>query len=124
MEKCSNCGRVIGNLETPQIWQVHVVCPGCHITLAAADAATPSLAISGGRIARLPPRSKPLAQLVRRGLLLVSLAGAVTYIFGIFEAHTATTSLDIDYANNLQVGGMAIFAIAEGNERGNERGRS
>jgi hypothetical protein len=29
MEKCENCGRVIGNLETPLLHQEHVVCAQC-----------------------------------------------------------------------------------------------
>lgn len=33
MEQCANCGRVIGKLETPHIWQVHVVCAACSTAL-------------------------------------------------------------------------------------------
>jgi len=32
-DKCENCGRAIGRLETPQIWQEHVVCNQCAKTL-------------------------------------------------------------------------------------------
>ena len=28
-DKCENCGRSIGNLETPHVWQDHVVCADC-----------------------------------------------------------------------------------------------
>jgi hypothetical protein len=34
METCENCGRVIGNLESPHLWNENVVCAGCHVTLA------------------------------------------------------------------------------------------
>ena len=33
-EKCENCGREIGKLETPQLWQEHIVCPTCAKALA------------------------------------------------------------------------------------------
>jgi hypothetical protein len=39
MEKCDNCGRQIGNLETPATWKDHVVCQACAITLKAGPAA-------------------------------------------------------------------------------------
>src|ERR1700677_2340712 len=29
METCANCGRTIGNLETPRLHQEHVVCKEC-----------------------------------------------------------------------------------------------
>lgn len=29
IETCANCGRVIGKLETPMVWQENVVCPEC-----------------------------------------------------------------------------------------------
>lgn len=30
MEKCDNCGSVIGNLETPHVWNSRIVCGSCH----------------------------------------------------------------------------------------------
>jgi uncharacterized membrane-anchored protein len=30
MENCQNCGRPIGNLETPHVFQEHIVCPTCY----------------------------------------------------------------------------------------------
>jgi hypothetical protein len=30
VETCENCGQVIGELETPYIFEGHVVCAGCH----------------------------------------------------------------------------------------------
>ncbi|MGD0139006.1 MAG: DUF4190 domain-containing protein [Tepidisphaeraceae bacterium] len=35
METCENCGATIGNLETPSVFQNHVVCSHCHAKLAA-----------------------------------------------------------------------------------------
>jgi len=32
-ETCSNCGGSIGSLETPMVWDNHVVCAGCHAKL-------------------------------------------------------------------------------------------
>jgi hypothetical protein len=29
-EKCENCGKLIGRLETPSIWKNHVVCEACY----------------------------------------------------------------------------------------------
>jgi rubrerythrin len=29
-EKCANCGRRIGNLETPFVWQASIVCVECY----------------------------------------------------------------------------------------------
>lgn len=29
-ETCANCGGAIGNLETPRVWNDHVVCVACH----------------------------------------------------------------------------------------------
>jgi hypothetical protein len=37
MEKCANCERIIGNLETPMLFQEKVVCPQCHASLAASS---------------------------------------------------------------------------------------
>ena len=33
LEVCENCGRQMGKLETPMIWQEHVVCLVCHTRL-------------------------------------------------------------------------------------------
>ena len=30
MDKCENCGTIIGKLETPCVWQQSVVCVGCY----------------------------------------------------------------------------------------------
>jgi len=32
-ENCSNCGTVIGALETPFVWQGNIVCKACHSRL-------------------------------------------------------------------------------------------
>ena len=33
VEKCGNCERVIGKLETPFVFKEHVVCPECYTRL-------------------------------------------------------------------------------------------
>jgi hypothetical protein len=111
MEQCSNCGRVIGNLETPNIWQQHVVCAECHERLAATSAAAQAPLVSQ-KIANSARRNKSALRPIRRVLQLISLAGAATFTYGIIEAHAPSGSLDLDYANNLQGGGLAIFAVA------------
>jgi ribosomal protein L37AE/L43A len=37
-EACSNCGSQIGKLETPYIWEQHIVCEECHDKLSRAAA--------------------------------------------------------------------------------------
>jgi Domain of unknown function (DUF4190) len=41
METCENCGTAIANLETPNVFQNHIVCSRCFAKLAA-PAATPT----------------------------------------------------------------------------------
>jgi hypothetical protein len=38
MEQCENCGGPIGKLETPMLFNDHVVCAKCHATLSAPPA--------------------------------------------------------------------------------------
>ena len=33
LEECANCGRTIGKLETPMVWNNNVVCNACYRTL-------------------------------------------------------------------------------------------
>jgi len=33
-EACANCGEKIGKLETPHLWNDHIVCAGCALKLA------------------------------------------------------------------------------------------
>jgi hypothetical protein len=37
MNTCENCGAVIGKLETPSVWQDHIVCPPCYAKLTTQD---------------------------------------------------------------------------------------
>ncbi len=37
MEKCDNCERIIGNLETPMVWSGVVVCADCYAKLSSAS---------------------------------------------------------------------------------------
>jgi hypothetical protein len=52
LETCANCGRTIGNLETPHLHQEHVVCPECYARLAvpAASAASKQRAVPHKKI--------------------------------------------------------------------------
>jgi len=45
LEKCENCGRTIGKLETPNLWDNHVVCAKCYETLSKAPASAPPIVI-------------------------------------------------------------------------------
>ena len=38
MDNCENCGATIGKLETPNVWQDHVVCVQCYAKMAVAAA--------------------------------------------------------------------------------------
>jgi hypothetical protein len=40
MDKCENCGRVIGRLETPQLHDDHIVCVECKERLLKASRAS------------------------------------------------------------------------------------
>jgi hypothetical protein len=39
MEQCENCGRLIGNLETPHLYNEHIVCATCAQVLTSAPPA-------------------------------------------------------------------------------------
>lgn len=41
METCENCGRGIGNLETPFVWEDKAVCKPCHTKLSRANGPPP-----------------------------------------------------------------------------------
>lgn len=34
VESCENCGATIGKLETPKVWQHHILCATCYVRLA------------------------------------------------------------------------------------------
>ena len=40
-ESCANCGRTIGKLETPYLWQENTVCKSCYALLSAPEPTTP-----------------------------------------------------------------------------------
>lgn len=72
LEKCANCGHVIGRLETPHIWQEQVVCAPCHRRLeeerAASDNADAATTAAGIRreagVADTYPGAAPPAPVV------------------------------------------------------------
>lgn len=60
VEICENCGRVIGKLETPMVWNGHVVCKGCRDALAAEREAPRGRATAEGHsVVREPPEVLP-----------------------------------------------------------------
>ncbi len=42
MEHCENCGQPIGGLETPQVWDEHIVCRQCKSRLQKSDTMIPT----------------------------------------------------------------------------------
>jgi hypothetical protein len=58
-ENCENCGRAIGRLEQPYVWQKHVVCAACHAHLSSAPA-TPARTAGNPR-AKHPEYHRPAA---------------------------------------------------------------
>jgi hypothetical protein len=66
METCENCGAMIGDLETPCLWDNHIVCADCHAKLGTPSAnahsslpATPSLPPYLSRAASTRPAHLP-----------------------------------------------------------------
>jgi hypothetical protein len=55
METCRNCNRPIGNLETPHVWNGHVVCAACRNALEAGvpRAVPPPTSSSGNWVAAM-----------------------------------------------------------------------
>lgn len=47
---CTNCGTMIGRLETPHLWGEHIVCAACYQRLA-----VPAQAVESPTIAQEPP---------------------------------------------------------------------
>ena len=43
MDNCDNCGAAIGKLETPNVWQDHVVCAQCYAKLVVQPIQSPPL---------------------------------------------------------------------------------
>jgi predicted amidophosphoribosyltransferase len=75
-ETCENCGVPIGALETPRVWNEHVVCPTCWQKLKAQEAprvldlseepdTRGASTASGDRSAHRPPSALPPRNLVR-----------------------------------------------------------
>ena len=81
-EKCDNCGATIGRLETPMIWDEHVVCAACYKKLGEAaraagaphappSAPAPSAAV--GQIGTPPRESQRMKAALILGVALVAL---------------------------------------------------
>ncbi|HVS73146.1 MAG TPA: hypothetical protein VHQ47_17960 [Phycisphaerae bacterium] len=53
-ETCENCGRTIGKLETPRVWQEHIVCGTCHRHLTG-TAVVPAASVTPSPLEKPPP---------------------------------------------------------------------
>jgi pseudouridine-5'-phosphate glycosidase len=89
MEKCENCGRTIGSLEAPQIYNCHVVCPNCKTFLSSEhpDAVAPNAALRPVAIADQPAVIAASHTAVTRATdavvsRLIAIAVLITFIFG------------------------------------------
>ena len=56
-DACSNCGEAIGRLETPQIWNQHIVCARCRQKL---EASTPTQNDAAVPYARVVTTARPM----------------------------------------------------------------
>ena len=67
MDKCENCGRAIGALETPSLWDDHVVCVQCRGDLSKSrqhDAKQQAVAYARATVpSPPPPPPDPMQQL-------------------------------------------------------------
>jgi uncharacterized membrane protein YidH (DUF202 family) len=121
-EKCANCGRQIGELETPQIWRDNVVCSLCRIQLeagAAPQASPPTPAVATA------PRRDWRLRLGIYGGGLVAAAGAGTFdhwfgpiFFAVglvaFVASAVVAAKNTNYGAAAQVAILGIFCIVSG----------
>lgn len=83
MEKCANCERAIGNLETPHVHEGHVVCEQCAVSLGSRPAS--------GDIAKAPPADArhQQASMKSAGKVLITIAvvcGALMFATSAMEA--------------------------------------
>lgn len=61
MEACGNCGRAIGNLETPFLFREKVVCQECHKRLTASEPVTAPLPPIDYNLVSCASCGKPIA---------------------------------------------------------------
>jgi hypothetical protein len=59
MERCENCQRIIGDLETPMLYCDHVVCRECREQLIVAEQPDPNGEEDAGFHVELPPPPRP-----------------------------------------------------------------
>ncbi len=82
-ETCANCGRMIGKLETPMVWQESVVCGACFEVLAA-SARKASQPAPDGAQKREPEHPHFTARGVPSWAVLAGVSVVVLVVFGIF----------------------------------------
>ena len=107
LEKCGNCGRVIGKLEAPHIFGVNVVCTECKARLESAAAQQPPAAPpmqSNVPSYAPPPRQDDLvrALIPRNGFALAS------YYVGIFSLLPCVGALSGPVAVGLGIKGLMV----------------
>ena len=64
LETCGNCGRTIGKLETPYLWQENTVCKACYALLSSPEPAAVPVGVAEPvvptvRTPAVPPQSPP-----------------------------------------------------------------
>ncbi|MGD0462069.1 MAG: hypothetical protein ABSB74_06245 [Tepidisphaeraceae bacterium] len=69
MDNCDNCGAAIGKLETPNVWQDHVVCAHCYAKLAIPVAHQLHAPASTPTLTRLPPSTNLMKWWVPVGIV-------------------------------------------------------
>ena len=122
-EKCANCGRQIGELETPQIWRDNVVCSLWRIQLEAGSP-PPASPRPPAAVAAAPRRDWRL-RLGIYGGGLVAAVGAGTFdhwfgpiFFGLglvaFVASAVVAAKSTRYGAAPQVALLGIFCIVSG----------
>jgi tRNA_anti-like len=79
METCFNCGREIGDSETPMMLGNEVVCPQCHHAMSGGTLA--QLADAAHRPPPLPRRRKPPQSLAAMNATAIIAAVAALFIF-------------------------------------------
>lgn len=96
MERCANCERQIGNLETPYLWQERVVCAECHSRLSPAKVMPPLRSIAQARAeaeAKVPPLSEYIARDRRdkSGAMAMTMFRIVLFVLAIATSFSSQT---------------------------------
>lgn len=81
--RCDNCSRIIGKLETPHVWNEHVICAACRDTLSAqqAPAAVEPISYATPAQRRRPRKFKDHLQIPRMIILILAILFSVIPYF-------------------------------------------